>query len=122
MWDFPRNRVVNKFSRNIYENGGVVSAVCHGPAALLGIKLSDGTLLIKSKKTTGFTNKEEIAVKLEKIMPFALETELIKSGAEFVGKDNWEKNVVIDGSLITGQNPASARGVGIAIAERLSSK
>ena len=113
MWDF---------SRKIYESGGIVSAICHGPAALLGIKLSNGILLIKGKKLTGFTNKEEAVVKLEKIMPFALETELIKSGAKFVGKDNWENNVVIDGNLVTGQNPASAYGVGAAIAERISSK
>jgi len=121
MWDFPNNKKVNRISSEIYENGGIVSAVCHGPAALLGVRLSNGSHLIDGKNLTGFTNKEEASVELENVMPFALETELIKAGANFIGKENWTNNVVIDGRLITGQNPASAHGVGTAIAKHLLS-
>ncbi len=119
MWDFPNNEAVNSISKEIYENGGVVSAVCHGPAALLGIRLSNGQLLIEGKNVTGFTNQEEIAAQLEKVVPFALETELVKVGAHFSGKENWASNVVVDGQLITGQNPASAHEVGVAVAQQL---
>jgi putative intracellular protease/amidase len=119
MWDFPGNEAVNLISRQIFEKGGVISAVCHGPAALLGIELSSGQLLIAGKNVTGFTNQEEIAVELDKVMPFALETELINSGANFIGKENWANNVVVDGRLVTGQNPASAFDVGQAVAKLL---
>jgi len=122
MWDFPNNAAVNLISKDIYESGGVVSAVCHGPAALLGVRLSDGKLLIDGKNITGFTNQEEIAVQLEKVMPFALETALAKAGAHFTGQENWAPHVVIDGQLITGQNPASAHTIGAAVAQQLRSR
>lgn len=120
MWDFPDSEAVSRISSAIYENGGFVSAVCHGPAALVNIKLSDGSYLVSGKKVTGFTDDEEREIKLEKYVPFMLETELRKRGGIFQAKANWTTNVVSDKRLITGQNPGSAAEVGEAIIKILS--
>lgn len=119
MWDFANSSDLNRVTSEIYENGGIVSAVCHGPAALVNVKLSNGKYLVSGKKLTAFTNEEEEAVKLTEVMPFLLETELVKKGAEFLEKDNWKENVVVDGRLITGQNPASAKKLGKEIVKLL---
>lgn len=108
MWDFPDAPGLSKVSAAIYENDGVVAAVCHGPAALVNLKLSDGTLLIKDKNVTGFTNEEEEAVGLTKEVPFLLEDKLKAQGATFKGTEKFKANVVTSGRLVTGQNPASA--------------
>ena len=115
MWDFHNSEVLNNLAANIYEKGGVVAAVCHGPAALVNIKLSNGKYLINGKNVTAFTNKEEDIVQLSSQMPFMLETELIKKGAKFSSSQPWKEKVVVDGRLITGQNPASAGALGIQI-------
>lgn len=112
MWDFRGNAEVARVTREIYERGGSVAAVCHGPAALVGLKLSNGDFLVKGKKVAAFTNAEEEAVKLTKIVPFQLETELRNNGALFEGAALWKSNVRSDQRLITGQNPASASLVG----------
>jgi putative intracellular protease/amidase len=119
MWDFHNSEVLNKLAAKIYERGGVVAAVCHGPAALVNIKLSNGDYLIKDKKVTGFTNKEEDIVELSSQMPFMLETELVKRGAKFSSAAPWKEKVVVDGRLITGQNPASAGALGVEIVNKL---
>lgn len=122
MWDFPDNKIINKIASTIYEKGGVVSAVCHGPAALINIKLSNRKYLVDGKSVTAFTNDEEDAAQLTNAMPFLLETKLIERGAIFKKADLWQKNVVISERLVTGQNPASARGVGEAIVNILNDK
>ena len=119
MWDFSNSPEINNLSKSIYEAGGVVAAVCHGPAALINIKLSDGSYLVAGKSVTGFSNAEEEASKLTKVMPFLLEDDLKKRGAKFSAKPLWQANVVTDGRLVTGQNPASALGVGEAVAKLL---
>ena len=111
MWDFPNDPGVQQLIRTVYERGGVVAAVCHGPAALVNAKLSDGTWLVAGKQVSSFTDEEEIAVKLEKIVPFALETSLRARGARFVESPNFEQRVAVSERLVTGQNPASATGV-----------
>lgn len=78
MWDYPNNQDLGRIAQTIYENGGVVSAVCHAPAALLNVKLSNGELLIKGKKINSFTNEEEKFLNTDSIVPFMLETELKK--------------------------------------------
>ncbi|MGW3356947.1 type 1 glutamine amidotransferase domain-containing protein [Streptomyces bungoensis] len=115
MWDFPGNARLAGIARDIWEAGGAVAAVCHGPAGLLDITLSDGTHLIEGKNVAGFTNAEEDAVGLGDVVPFHLQTELEKRGAKHTGADNFETHVVVDGRLVTGQNPASATGVGQAL-------
>lgn len=111
MFDFPDNKDLQELTATVYEKGGVVGAVCHGPASLVNVKLKNGAYLVKDKKVTGFTNKEEEAVKLTQAMPFLLETKLKERGATFSGAKNFQKNVVVSERLVTGQNPASASGV-----------
>ena len=119
MWDFPDSEAVQRITCEIYENGGIVSAVCHGPAALVNVKLSNGSYLIKDKKLTSFTNGEEEEVQATNIVPFLLESKLIEHGAKHVAAANWSNHVIVDGRLITGQNPASAARVGEEIAKLL---
>lgn len=107
MWDFPSSAVVAGRIASIYSQGGVVGAVCHGPAALVGVEI-DGTPLVEGKRIAAFTNEEESAVELTDAMPFLLESKLRELGAEFVNAPNFQTNVVVDGRLVTGQNPASA--------------
>lgn len=122
MWDFPLNTDINRISRSIYENGGVVAAVCHGPAALVNITLSGGKHLIDGKTLTAFSNDEEEKAGLREVMPFLLESKLIERGADFKKAGLWAKNVIVSERLVTGQNPASAAGVGEEIVRLLSSK
>ena len=119
MWDFADSVSIQKITREIYERGGIVSAVCHGPAALVNVKLSDGKYLVDGKKMTSFTNGEEEAVQATKIVPFLLETALKNHGANHIAAANWSDHVEVDGRLVTGQNPASAAGVGDEIVKLL---
>ncbi|SDN23650.1 type 1 glutamine amidotransferase domain-containing protein [Allokutzneria albata] len=110
MWDFPGDEDLAALGRDIYENGGVVAAVCHGPAALVPLTLSDGTPLVAGKDITGFTNSEEEAAGATEIVPFLLQTTLEGLGARYHVAPDFAENVVRDGRLVTGQNPASATG------------
>ncbi|HLT22362.1 MAG TPA: type 1 glutamine amidotransferase domain-containing protein [Bacteriovoracaceae bacterium] len=115
MWDFPENKYIEKITAEIYENNGIVAAVCHGPAALTSVKLSDGSYLVEGKKINSFTDEEERDVEKDQIVPFLLESRLRERGALFEAGPKWENKVVIDGRLITGQNPQSASSLGEAI-------
>lgn len=119
MWDFPDNSALADLAAKIYENNGVVSAVCHGPAALINLKLSHGKYLVDGKRINAFTNEEEKAVKEDKVVPFLLESRLIERGAIFEKSGLWHVHVVSDQRVITGQNPQSAKVVGEAILEQL---
>jgi putative intracellular protease/amidase len=110
MWDFPENHDLAAIAAKIYENGGIVSAVCHGSSALINIKLSNGEYLVKDKKLAAFTDEEEAAVQLINVVPFLLASTLKKRGAIHIPAANWDSNVQVDERLITGQNPASAFG------------
>lgn len=116
IWDFPENEALQRISRTIYERGGIVSSVCHGAVGLLNITLSNGSLLVKGKTVTGFSNEEERLAELDKFVPFLTETELVSRGAVYTKADKaWAPFAVEDDRLITGQNPAS----GGAVADRL---
>ncbi|MDI9347989.1 MAG: type 1 glutamine amidotransferase domain-containing protein [Methylacidiphilales bacterium] len=119
MWDFPDNTAIASLATLIYERGGVVGAVCHGPAGLVNIKLSNGKYLVEGKRINAFTNEEEIAVKLQGVVPFMLESRLIERGAKFEKSGLWQKHIAVDQRVVTGQNPASATGVGEAIVSEL---
>lgn len=121
MWDFPNNSTVAELGRDVYEGGGVLGAVCHGPAALVGMTLSDGTPLVRGKTLAAFTNAEEEAVGLTGVVPFLLQTELESLGATHTASDNFTENIEVSDRLVTGQNPASARRLGAEIAKLLSS-
>lgn len=112
MWDYPDSPAVQRVIRGVYEAGGVVAAVCHGPAALVNARLSDGSYLVAGKHVAAFTDQEEEEMKATHIVPFLLATTLKARGALHQPAPNWAANVVVDGRLVTGQNPASAHGVG----------
>lgn len=112
MWDFPHNSELAQIAAKIYEQGGVVGAVCHGPAGLVNIKLSDNTYLVAGKTIAGFTNDEEVAVGLRDVVPFLLESTLSERGATYTKAANFQAHVEVSDRLVTGQNPASARQVG----------
>ncbi len=119
MWDFPNNEQLNRIAAAIYENGGVVGAVCHGPAGLVNIKLLDGAYLVDGKTVSSFTNEEEDAVGLSDVVPFLLESTLVERGAAHTKAPNFQPHVVVSDRLVTGQNPASATGVGEQMAKLL---
>ena len=122
MWDFPAAEDIGKIAAQIYEAGGVVSAVCHGPAGLVPIRLSSGEPLVKGKEVAGFTNQEEAAVGLDEVVPFLLVDKLTELGAKHTQADNFQSHVVVSDRLVTGQNPASAAGVGEAIVKLVRQK
>ncbi|MEL6382860.1 MAG: type 1 glutamine amidotransferase domain-containing protein [Cyanobacteria bacterium J06626_18] len=111
MWDFPENSELAQLAATIYENGGVVGAVCHGPAGLVNVKLSSGEYLVAGKTVSSFTNEEEAAVELAEVVPFLLESKLIERDATHAKAANFQPKVVVSDRLVTGQNPASATGV-----------
>jgi putative intracellular protease/amidase len=112
MWDFPKNEQLAQITAAIYEQGGVVGAVCHGSAGLVNIKLSNGTYLVAGKRVSSFTNEEEVAVELSDVVPFLLESTWIERGAMHTKAPNFQAHVEVSDRLVTGQNPASATGVG----------
>ncbi|SEM86822.1 type 1 glutamine amidotransferase domain-containing protein [Halomonas caseinilytica] len=122
MWDFPENAAVNDKTRAIWEQGGLVGAVCHGPAALVNVTLSDGTYLVADRDVAAFTDAEEAAVGLTEVVPFLLASTLAERGARLHPAADWTAQVVTDGRLVTGQNPQSATGVGEALRDRLLSR
>jgi putative intracellular protease/amidase len=109
MFDFPDNKDIQRITKALYQNGKVVSAVCHGPAALINVQLDNGEMLLANKQVSGFTNQEELFLipDAEKIFPFLLEDKLIEQGAQFQAGANFLEQVSQDGKLITGQNPWS---------------
>jgi len=112
MWDLPDNPMLAETTRTVYENGGVIAAVCHGPAALVNVQVGDGRYLVDGKKVAAFTDDEERAVGLDRVVPFLLASRLRERGADHQAAPDFEKSVAVDGRLVTGQNPASAREVG----------
>ncbi|MCU7727860.1 nuclear transport factor 2 family protein [Actinoplanes sp. KI2] len=120
MWDFPGSAALATLGRTVYERGGVVGAVCHGPAALVDLRLSDGSLLVAGRDVAAFTDSEERAVGLTDVVPFPLQTRLIERGARHTGAPDFQPWVVRDGRLVTGQNPASAAGVAAAMLHALA--
>lgn len=120
MWDFADNTQLSTIASKIYENGGIVAGVCHGPAGLVNIKLNNGKYLVDGKKINAFTNEEEAEVKLTKVVPFLLEDKLKERGAKFEKSGLWQNHVVSDQRVITGQNPQSAKSVGEAILKELN--
>lgn len=117
MWDFPGNPDIGRVAAGVYQRGGVVAAVCHGPAALVDVKLSDGTYLVAGKEVSAFTDEEERAVKLSEVVPFLLSSTLAKRGANMHPAANWTSQVSVSERLVTGQNPQSAKALGAKLVE-----
>merc|ERR1712098_482890 len=124
MFDLATSTTSHKLINEFASQNKIVSAVCHGPAALAYVKTSSGSYLLDGHAVTGFSTSEEDAVGLTSAMPFILEDQLnVASGGEFekAGAD-WGEKVVVSGKIITGQNPASASGVGQAILKAIQKK
>ena len=113
MWDFPDSAALTFLARDVYERGGAIGAVCHGPAALVNLRLYNGRYLVDGKIVSAFTNEEETAVGLSEVVPFLLETKLIERGALFDKAPPWQSKAVVSERLVTGQNPASAKVTGL---------
>jgi putative intracellular protease/amidase len=111
LWDLAADPISITLIENFYKHNKPVAFVCHAPAALLKVKAPDGEPLVKGKEVTGFSNTEEEAVRLTKVVPFLLEDELKKLGALYSKGADWSSYVKKDGLVITGQNPASSEEV-----------
>ncbi|KAK4448478.1 class I glutamine amidotransferase-like protein [Podospora aff. communis PSN243] len=116
MFDLAVDEMSQKVIAEFADKGKVVAAVCHGPGAFVNVRLAGGEHLLEGKEVTGFSNAEEEIMGLTAAMPFLLEDKVKAEGGKFVkAEEPWGAKVVVDGKLITGQNPASATGVGEAI-------
>ena len=118
LWDLVSDENSIALIESFYTNNKPVAFVCHAPGALKNVKVN-GDYLVKGKKVTGFTNEEEEAVGLTKVVPLLLEDALIANGAVYSKGANWEPYAVEDGLLITGQNPASSKLVAQKLLQQL---
>lgn len=121
MVDMPEAPLLKEVIAATYERNAVVGAVCHGPVSLLNVKLSDGSYLVEGKNIASFTTAEEDSYARADV-PFDLQTALTNQGAIFHASAPWSANSIADGNIITGQNPASAKGVGEKIVAILEAK
>ena len=108
MWDLAEDPVSVALLESFYNSGKPVALVCHAPGVLRHVKVN-GEPLVKGKRVTGFTNTEEEAVGLTNVVPFLVEDELRRLGGLFEKVDDWQSFSIVDGRLVTGQNPASSR-------------
>ncbi len=108
MWDMPDNATSIALIEAFVKTDKPVAAVCHAPVAFVNVRGKDGEYLIKGKRVTGFTNTEEEAMHLTRVVPFLLEERLKERGGIYSKADNWVPYVQVDGRLVTGQNPASS--------------
>lgn len=115
LWDLANDKDSVALIEAMAGAGKVVSAVCHAPGVLWAAKSADGTSFVKGKKVTGFTNSEEEAVQLTKIVPFLVEDKLTENGGVYSKGPDWQTFVVTDGKLVTGQNPASSEAAAHAV-------
>lgn len=119
LWDLSQNAASKHIIESSYQHHKPTGLVCHGPAALKAPKNADGSPLIAGKNVTGFSNSEEDAVGLSTVVPFLLEDMLTGQGAHYSQGPDWQSYIVVDGNLITGQNPASAQAVAVEIIRQL---
>jgi putative intracellular protease/amidase len=118
MVDIANDPEVKRAVERAWNGGKIIAAVCHGPAALLGAKREDGTPLIRGRKLTSFSNEEEAGY-AQADVPFNLEDALRAEGAEYSSAAAWQEKIVVDGHLLTGQNPASSALLAKTIVEAL---
>ena len=114
MWDLAEDPVSIKLIESFYNNDKPVASVCHAPAVLRHVQYK-GEPIVKGKRVTGFTNSEEEAVQLTKVVPFLVEDELKRLGGRYEKVDDWQSLAIVDGNLITGQNPSSSEATAKAL-------
>ena len=111
VWDLPHDKDLAALLATAYTGGAVLAAVCHGPAALVNVTLPDGGYLVAGKRVAAFSNDEERAVGMTSVVPFLLADALAERGARYEPAPSFMPHIVVDGRLVTGQNPASATAV-----------
>jgi len=121
LWDLAEDKNSIALIEAFYTNKKPVAFVCHSPGALKNVKVA-GEFLVKGKRVTGFSNTEEEAVGLTKVVPFLLEDALQSNGATYSKVGDWQPYAVEDGLLITGQNPASSKLVAEKLLQQLNTK
>jgi putative intracellular protease/amidase len=121
MWDLAESPVSIALLESFYNSGKTIALVCHSPGVLRHVTYH-GEPLVKGKRVTGFTNEEEQEVQLTKIVPFLVEDELKRLGAIFEKVPNWQPHSIVDGRLVTGQNPASSTSAAKALLKKLSAE
>lgn len=118
LWDLAEDPVSVALIERFHDSGKPVAFVCHAPGVLRHVR-HDGEPLVKDRRVTGFTNSEEAAVKLTDVVPFLVEDELTRLGGRFEKVADWQSLAVVDGRLITGQNPASSEATAKALLDVL---
>ncbi|CPR14073.1 type 1 glutamine amidotransferase domain-containing protein [Brenneria goodwinii] len=119
LWDLAENAASIALIEAFDRAGKPFGLVCHAPGALRRVRAADGQPLVKGRKVTGFSNSEEEAVQLSKVVPFLIEDEFKRQGGLYEKGADWQPHIVTDGHLITGQNPASSAAVAEAIIKQL---
>ncbi len=119
LWDLAED--INSISlvEDFNRRGKPIGCVCHGPGVLLHVKDSEGNPLVRGRRVTGFSNREESLTQLTEVVPFMIQDMLNTSGGLYSKSDNWISHIEVDGNLVTGQNPASSRAAAEAIIELL---
>jgi putative intracellular protease/amidase len=119
LWDLASDQHLIKLIKEFYETDRPIAMVCHAPAILRDVKFSNDKFLVEGVKLTGFKDEEDTEIELDTLLLFSLEQELKRRGANYYSVNNWEPNIVEDGALMTGLNPASAPLLAEALANRL---
>lgn len=123
MWDFRDNTALQSVAERIYRQGGIVSSVCHGAAGLLNLRDTQGKPLIAGRRVTGFSNTEEWLSGVRDQVPFMLQDEMRARGAAYdKALLPFVSHVVVDGRLVTGQNPGSSKAVAQALVKQLANQ
>jgi putative intracellular protease/amidase len=121
MWDLAESPVSIALLESFYNSDKPIALVCHSPGVLHRVTYK-GVPLVKGKRVTGFTNEEEEEVHLTKVVPFLVEDELNRLGAVFEKLPNWQPHSIVDGRLVTGQNPASSTSAAQALLDLLATQ
>jgi len=119
LWDLANDTKSQQLILDFYDAQKPIGAVCHAPGVFKNVKLANGEAFVNGKDVTGFSNTEEDAVKLTDVVPFLVETELKNLGGNYSKTSDWGIHTVVDGLLITGQNPASSEAVAAKMIELL---
>jgi putative intracellular protease/amidase len=122
MFDLPGDVTLGHLLSDFASAGKVIAAICHGPVGFIGARRADGFPLVAGKTMTAFTNEEEAATGLDRLMPFLLESRLREMGARFIARPAGFDHIEVDGTLITGQNPRSSRSLALAVLEALKDR
>ena len=120
MFDIAYDDEVKKVVEYFYQKNKIIAAICHGVVALIGAKDKNNNPIVKNKKITSFTNKEEHIIKFDEFMPFLLETKLKELGANYIEMKPWSEHVEVDNNIITGQNQNSATLLAEKVIEKLN--